>query len=220
MTAFQKSRMTITAICGWAIAPEWFHERIARSFPNAQIKAIYPHYPDNPDEARELLASNPSDIYIGYSLGSLWLLRHRENLPQTAIKALLAPILAFTKEQNMGGKTSIVQIKYFIKMLKNNAGDSDALMDFYARCNFKVPESWKESIPDHQTLIRGLEFLGNTQVSAERAEGFQAIIGEDDNFLDPIMLKCKLPCLDIITKAGHEPEPLLEHLARQLKHKT
>lgn len=208
----------ITAVSGWAIATEWFHDRVARSFPHAHIKVIYPRYPGSPDEAKELLNGQPSDLYIGYSLGSLWLLHHRAYLPKTAIKALLAPILAFTKEQNLGGKTSSTQLKYFIKLLKSSSGETNALMDFYNRCNFKVPESWKDQIPDQQTLVRGLEFLGGTVVPASSAAEFMAVIGEEDNFLDPIMLKYKLPHLDIVTKAGHEPEQLLEHLARQLQH--
>lgn len=213
-----EKQINITAVSGWAIATEWFHDRIAQSFPHAHIKVIYPLHPESPAEAEELLNGQASDLYIGYSLGSLWLLRHRQCLPQTAIKALLAPILAFTKEQNSGGKTSIAQIKYFIKLLKSNSGGTHALMDFYTRCNFKVPDSWKSHIPERQALIRGLEFLGGTAVPASSANGFLAIIGEEDNFLDPAMLKYKLPHLDIVTKAGHEPEQLLEHLARKLQH--
>lgn len=208
----------ITAVCGWAIAPEWFHDCVARIFPTADIRAIYPRRPCDTNEAKDLLSGQPSDLYIGYSLGSLWLMHHRQNLPLTAAKALLAPILAFTREQNLGGKTSITQLKYFVKILKNNFGDTNALMDFYTRCNFKVPESWKKHIPDHLTLIRGLEFLSGTNVPASSADGFLAVIGEDDNFLDPIMLKCKLPHLDVVANAGHEPEQLLRHLAQQLQH--
>jgi hypothetical protein len=213
-----KSRLKITAVSGWAIATEWFHDRIAHSFPHARIKVIYPRYPGSPDEAKELLSGQTSDLYIGYSLGSLWLLHHRLYLPQSATKALLAPILAFTKEHDLGGKTTITQLKYLVKLLKSSSGETNALMDFYTRCNFKLPESWKDNIPDHQTLVRGLEFLGNMVVPAASAEGFLAIIGEEDNFLDPIMLKCKLPQLDIVKNTGHEPEQLLEHLARQLQH--
>lgn len=210
--------MKITAVCGWAIASEWFRERIALSFPQAEIAAIYPHYPDNADEAIELLTSRPSQLYIGYSLGSLWLMHHKKFLPPEATKALLAPILAFTSESNMGGKTSVTQLKYFIKMLKNNIGDTDALMDFYKRCNFTVPESWEKSIPDRQTLIRGLEFLCHTSVPAESASNFLVLVGEDDNFLDPFMLKCHLPHMDIVANAGHEPDKLLKRLAQQLEH--
>ena len=209
----------ITAVCGWAIAPEWFHERVTRFFPTAEIRAIYPHRPEDADEARELLSTWPSHLYIGYSLGSLWLLHHQKNIPASATKALLAPILAFTREQAHGGKTSITQLKYLIKLLYRNPGDTSALKDFYIRCNFSVPEAWMKAIPDQQALIRGLEFLMDVSAPESSAKDFVAIVGEDDNFLDPFMLKCKLPQLDIVAGAGHEPEQLLGRLAQQLRHK-
>lgn len=216
-----EKKIRITAICGWAIDPEWFRDCVAVFFPIAEIRSIYPHHPDSTDEANEILNSSPSHLYIGYSLGSLWLLHHRKKLPASSIKALLAPILAFTKEREYGGKVSVTQLKYLIKLLKRNPGDNSALKDFYALCNFPVPESLIKSAPDHPSLIRGLEFLSNISVPESSAKDFIAIVGEDDNFLDPVMLKCKMPQLDIVAGAGHGPQPLLNRLAQQLsRHKT
>lgn len=206
----------ITAVCGWAIAPAWFRERVAHSFPSAEIHTIYPRHPEDPNEAKALLGNSPSDIYIGYSLGSLWLLYHRKNLPSGTTKALLAPILAFTREQGHGGKTSSTQLKYLIKLLKTNPSDTSALKDFYTRCNFSLPESWMDAIPDNETLIKGLEFLGHIQVSGTSARDFLAIVGENDSFLDATILKRNLPQLEIIIGAGHEPDLLLDHLAKNL----
>lgn len=211
-----KYGLKITAVSGWAIAAEWFHDCVARFFPTAEIHAIYPHRPGDVGEAKELLNGQPADLYIGYSLGSLWLLYHSQNLPTGATKALLAPILAFTREQGFGGKTSITQLKYLIKLLKRDPDDSFALKDFYTRCNFSVPESWMKTIPDHQSLIRGLEFLSDISVPESSATDFMAIVGEDDNFLDPFVLKYKMPHLDIVAKTGHEPEQLLNRLAQLL----
>ena len=93
--------MRITAISGWAIPTEWFYEQIEKYFKNSEINVIYPTNPFDIEEARIMLSEKPADLYLGYSLGSLWMFRHHELFPKKSIKAVLAPILAFTKEHNM-----------------------------------------------------------------------------------------------------------------------
>ena len=79
-----------------------------------------------------------------------------------------------------------------------------------------ISEEMMKEIPDNETLIRGLEFLGGCGVSEASAKDFLAIVGEDDKFSDPFMLKCRMPQLDIVAGAGHEPEQLLKRLAQRL----
>ena len=96
---------TIKAICGWAISKKWFGEIIYNYFPGSNICVIYPENPFDSMEAKNLLSTHHStDLIIGYSLGSLWLLHNRRFLSTYKIKALLAPIFGFSKESGLGGK--------------------------------------------------------------------------------------------------------------------
>ncbi len=207
----------ITAVCGWAISPEWFGAKVAEFFPSARIRAIYPLRPADKEEAESLLADAPADLYIGYSLGSLWLLHHRECLPPGARKALLAPILAFPSERKSGGKTSTVQLKYLMRELKRSPGDSLILKDFYVRCGLSIDDPSVPGLPDHQTLIRGLEFLSQTEEPGSSADGFIAVLGGNDNLLDFGEMKRHLSHLEIAPLAGHAPEPLLARLVELLR---
>ena len=70
----------------------------------------------------------------------------------------LAPILAFTEEHNMGGKTTSAQLNYLIKLLKRS-DDENPLVDFYANCDIPFPKILLKTLPSRSILIRGLEFL-------------------------------------------------------------
>ena len=83
--------VTITGVCGWALPPEWFHDQIKFCFPEAKINVLTPSQPSDIQEAERLLKSTKADLYIGYSLGSLWLMIYKEMLPQASVKAVLAP---------------------------------------------------------------------------------------------------------------------------------
>lgn len=206
----------ITAVCGWAISPGWFRDLVKEFFPNGEVRAIYPSRPADSEEARQLLVGGECHLYIGYSLGSLWLLHHRQYLSQRAHKALLAPILDFTLENKMGGKTPAGQLKYLIKSLKNNSGNTALLNDFYSRCEFSLHENFFREIPDWPTLVRGLEFLDSIRVKGETAKDFSAIMGDDDPLLDGSELMHHIPHLEIVKDAGHAPDKLLQRLARCL----
>ena len=89
-----EEKLTITAISGWAIPKTWFAEQIKTAFPNAKIQVVYPENPEEKEEARYILNRYQSKLFIGYSLGSLWLLKYQNYLPQYCEKAILAPFLA------------------------------------------------------------------------------------------------------------------------------
>ena len=72
---------TITAISGWALPRKWFANEVATAFPGAKIQVIYPETPEKIEEAEIILRQYPADLYIGYSLGSLWLLKYSHLLP-------------------------------------------------------------------------------------------------------------------------------------------
>jgi len=207
--------MKITAVSGWAIPTEWFSEQIQKYFVDSEVNVIYPSDPFDSEEARIKLNEKRADLYLGYSLGSLWMFRHRHLFPKTSIKAVLAPILAFTKEHDMGGKTTSTQLNYLIKLLQRNDNENP-LVDFYANCNIPFPRILLKTLPSRSILIKGLEFLQSVIASKNSVFDFKVIVGENDIFLDAIKLKNLIPQTQIVTGAGHAPDQLLSKLARTL----
>jgi hypothetical protein len=210
---------TITAVSGWALPPKWFAQVVASAFPGSQVQIIYPETPEMPEEAKILLCKYPADLYIGYSLGSLWLLKYKHLLPDTCIKALLAPILSFLKKDGLGGTTSETQLKYLSRSLKQGSDQSAAIKNFFSYSDLPFPEKMVEEIPDREILLRGLEFLETYQAKGEDAKNFLSIVGENDIFINGDLLKTHIPNLDIIQGVGHAPERLLQHLANRVKWK-
>ena len=210
--------LTITAVSGWALPRQWFAEEVATAFPGSQIEVIYPETPEKPEEAEILLRRYPADLYIGYSLGSLWLLKYKDLLPSSSIKALLAPILSFLVKDGMGGTTSETQLKYLARTLQQDPDKS--LKDFFSYSDLLFPEKMIEDVPDREILLRGLEFLKTCRAKGEDAKIFLSIVGENDIFIDGDLLKRHIPNLDIVQGVGHAPGNLLKRLAGRLNWKT
>ena len=82
--------MRITAISGWAIPAVWFSQQIEKHFINSEINVIYPENPFDPEEAKTKLHKVPADLYLGYSLGSLWMFKHKDLFPKSSVKAVIA----------------------------------------------------------------------------------------------------------------------------------
>ena len=207
--------MRITAISGWAIPTDWFSKQISKYFINSDIHIIYPDDPFDTEEAQIKLNEVPADLYLGYSLGSLWMFRHRNFIPKTSIKVVLAPILGFTKDHNLGGKTTVPQLNYLIKLLKQNKDDAP-LLNFYANCNIPFPRILLKTLPNRSTLIKGLEFLKSVIASKNSVMDFIVIVGGNDVFLDAIKIKNLIPQTEIVLGAGHAPDRLLKKLAMMI----
>ena len=208
--------MNITAISGWAIPEAWFAEQIKHAFPYSDVKVVYPENPEDREEARDILNRFQAQFYIGYSLGSLWLLKYQNFLPKNCYKAILAPILSFLDKGQSGGKTTETQLKYLIRILRSDEGKTTALRDFFCHADLPYPENQINEIPGRKTLIKGLEFLKNCSVTGKETKKFLSIIGENDTFLDAEALKGHIPHLEIIKDAGHSPSRLLNHLAKSM----
>jgi len=207
--------MKITAVSGWAIPIDWFAEQINKYFKNSEIRVIYPNAPFDENEAKQKLNQEPADLYLGYSLGSLWMFKYRAFIPKTSIKAVLAPILAFTREQDMGGKTTDTQLKYLIKILKRSE-DNTPLVDFYTNCKIPFPKELLSNLPKRSTLIKGLEFLESVKECGKSVLDFKVVIGGKDIFLDANKLKKLIPQTIIVPDAGHAPDRLLAQLANAI----
>ncbi len=205
--------ITITAVSGWAIPELWFEDEIKKAFPDARIRVLYPKNPANPLEAVGLLNDFPSEWYLGYSLGSLWLQVYRKHLPESANRALLAPILSFTQEKLKAGKIPEAQLDYFIKTVKRAEDLKTVLKDFLALGNLFLPETAIQAMPDRKTLLKGLDFLKSVSTEPDPAKDCISLLGENDPFTDPEQAKSLLPHLEVLEKCGHEPGPLLARLA-------
>ena len=211
-----EEKLTITAISGWAVPETWFAEQIKEAFPGSSVHVVYPENPENEEEAQNILSRLPSQLYIGYSLGSLWLLKYQDHLPVNCHKAILAPILAFLNTGRLGGKTSEAQLKYLIKILSRNSNKTDVLRDFFFHADLPYPENQIKEIPERKILIQGLKFLKNISVTGKETNDFLSIIGENDTFLDAGALKDHIPHLEIVKDVGHSPTPLLKQLAKRI----
>ena len=212
--------LTITAVSGWALPRQWFAEEVASAFPGSQIEVIYPETPEKPEEAEILLRKYPADLYIGYSLGSLWLLKNKDLLPYSSIKALLAPILSFLVKDGMGGTTSETQLKYLSRILKQPSDKYDSVKKFFAYSDLPFSATMIEDVPNREILLRGLEFLKTCRAKGDDAKTFLSIVGENDIFIDGDLLRKHIPNLDIVQKVGHAPGNLLKRLAGRLNWKT
>jgi len=207
---------TITAISGWALPRKWFANEVATAFSGAKIQVIYPETPEKIEEAEILLNQYPADLYIGYSLGSLWLLKYSHLLPDTCKKVLLAPILSFLEKDGLGGTMSENQLKYLFKRLRKETDQNVTLKKFFSYCDLSVSENLFDDIPDREILLRGLEFLKSFQAKGEDAKRFLSILGENDIFVNAELLRVHIPDLYIIKGIGHAPENLLKHLSNRL----
>jgi hypothetical protein len=209
--------LNITAVSGWALPQQWFREEVALAFPGSKIEVIYPETPEKYEEAEMLLKRYPADLYIGYSLGSLWLLKYKKLLPLAAKKALLAPILSFLDVDEMGGTTSETQLKYLSRIIKQGTDKCSNLKNFFTYSELPFPEHLIEEIPNREILLKGLDFLKTCRATGEDSQLFLSIVGEDDIFINGKLLKKHIPHLDIIQGVGHAPGNLLKRLAWHLK---
>lgn len=204
----------ITAVCGWALPEDWFRQLVENYFPNAEVRACYPRDPESDEEAQSILHPT-ADWVIGYSLGSLWLLHHKDKIPAQTQIALMAPILAFTAEQELGGKTPLSRLKYQKKLLNSSEDYATTLKGFFELSGIRLPENDLQEPYSRDILIRGLDFLAVTQVSPQSAKNCNVVTGLRDPLLDGRRLKELIPQLTLVNACDHSPHRLLETLAQQ-----
>jgi len=209
-----ETKIRITAICGWALPEEWFRQLVESYFPKAEVRACYPKNPESEEEASTIFNSKP-DWVIGYSLGSLWLLHHKGRIPPQTKVILMAPILAFPVEKNLGGTTPLGKLKYQKKILGSSQDYSSSLKGFFDLSGIRLPGNDLQQPYSREILIRGLDFLETVSVSPKTAQDCVAITGLRDPLLDGNQLKTLIPHLTLVKKCDHSPHKLLAHLAEQ-----
>ncbi|NIQ00251.1 MAG: hypothetical protein GWM98_07290 [Nitrospinaceae bacterium] len=207
-----EKKIKITGICGWALPEDWFAQVIESRFPDAQVEARHPNNPWDEQEASALLENSSPDLVIGYSLGSLWLLHHKDKIPPRTVIGLMAPILAFPREKNAGGKTPLGKLKYQKKILRQAEDFHSALKGFFDLSGINLPEPNRGLPYSRETLIQGLEFLETVEVPPDSTHGCIVVSGNRDALLDGRWLKNHIPHMTLVEDSDHSPHKLLDHL--------
>jgi len=195
-------------ISGWAIPPAWFAQQARETWPAAEHTAV------SPTDAAAALNQQKYDALGGYSLGSLWLLKQHQVIAREIPVILLAPIFAFTTEQDQGGQIALAQLKLQRRRLRNDT--PRALADFRQRAEMHnlVPIPEDLSPQAIASLEEELHWLEKWQVPPPPPQHWQGVVGNNDPLLDAVVLKSHWPKLTILRDAGHAPRPLLREAAR------
>ncbi|HTB62138.1 MAG TPA: methyltransferase, partial [Opitutales bacterium] len=195
--------MKILWITGWAVPPAWFSSQAYAVWPEAE------HRVATPTQAAAAIASENFEALGGYSLGALWLLVHVREIPKDIPVILLAPIFAFTAEENCGGKVAHAQLRLQRRRLRKDA--VPAVNDFFQRAGMANSLGRLDSLSESQIsdLDEELGWLENWKVKEAPPQHWCGFVGAEDPLLDAVELKKIWPDLQIIARAGHAPGALL-----------
>ncbi len=251
-------------VLGWAVPETWFAPLARVAFPDAehvfvassptalaQLEAVSGMgiLPMSDGRAqthgRDARATSgprarPFDWVVGYSLGSLLLLSDATRAERLGRVALLAPIFAFPREKNAGGRVALAQIRQLVRWLRRDP--PEALADFYRRAGLDVPEVGrvilnapvalgsfdnaesqrrvKDNPPylgDLAELAWGLEQLEKTAVEPALPSGWRAWCGENDLLLDVVRLREIAPEIVSVPGGGHHAAALLRTFAEAVE---
>jgi hypothetical protein len=150
---------------------------------------------------------------VGYSLGSLLLLREAARANQLGRVALLAPIFAFPREAELGGRVAQTQVRQLSRWLRRDA--PAALADFYARAGLEVPQKHVPAVTT-DALLWGLEHLENDRAEPPLPANWRAWCGVNDALLDATRLCQLAPSVQIVAGATHHPAALLSAFAEEV----
>lgn len=198
--------MKVAWLLGWAVPEAWFAAIVCAAAPT--VKSVF--FSAEPDALDRLEQHGKFDAVVGYSLGSHLLLCERERASRLGEIALLAPIFAFVREENLGGRIVRTQVRYLARWLRIDP--VTALADFYARAGLDVLPS--SPLPSTATLTWGLEQLEQSRAELPLPDGWRAWCGADDALLDASGLAQLAPGLEVVAGATHHPARLIEAWAK------
>jgi len=196
-------------ILGWAIPKSWFEAKVLHFFPSAKHTFIEP----SESIVNIIHIHAPYDLLIGYSLGSLLLLTEKEQISQLSkLFILLAPILGFTLEEDLGGITPIAKLQFTKRSFNRNRDKT--CHDFYNLTQLDVTDSQLASL-DKKELTWGLEQLEIRAYKSQVPLNWRAYVGKNDPLVNVAqLLKC-IPHLQVIAHATHEPTLLLSAMKEE-----
>jgi len=193
-------------LLGWAVPEGWFAPLARQALPGAEHTFVAAE----PDALARLETAGPFDWVAGYSLGSLLLLRAAARADRLGRVALLAPIFAFPREAELGGRVARAQVHQLSRWLRRD--ERAALADFYARAGLDVPPEGAPTAAAH-VLRWGLDRLENDRVEPPLPENWRAWCGARDPLLDAVRLRALAPAVQIVADATHHPAELLRAFA-------
>jgi hypothetical protein len=201
-------------LSGWAVPPSWIVEEARAAFPGAK------HIAASPSEASMVVARKNFDALGGYSLGSLWLLMHAKDFPETISVILLAPIFSFPAENGDGGRLALAQLRLQRRRFRKEP--AAAVNDFYRRSGLDNEAPKANDFSDQQiaALDTELGWLETWRVVAPPPKHWRGFIGENDSLLDAEILRQQWPALQVVSDTGHAPSPLLRAAAKEFPMKA
>ena len=196
-------------ILGWALPETWFASLVRDAFPQAQ----HTYIASSPRTWHEVAAAGQLDWMTGYSLGAHLLLREGLGHPASTRVALLAPIFAFAREEDAGGRIAGAQVQYLARWLRRDR--PAALADFYQRAGLELRP---EQIADVtlEDLAWGLSQLAHERARPRVPPNWRAWCGADDPLLDAAKLHALAPGVDVVPGATHHPRALLRAMAKAI----
>jgi pimeloyl-ACP methyl ester carboxylesterase len=197
--------MKMVWILGWAVPEGWFAPFAVRTFPAAEHTFIAA----GPDTLVQLEALPACDWLVGYSLGAQVLLSAAARGLSFRRVSLLAPIFAFAREENLGGRVDRTKVRYLVRWLRNDP--VAALTDFYARAGLDVPA---ELVPSTATaeLLWGLAHLEAVRIEPPPPRDWRLWCGTADSLLDAASLSEIVPGIRQVN-GTHHPAALLQAMA-------
>ena len=233
-TGTPRSTLRIGWVLGWAVPEAWFAPLARAALPGA----AHTFFPAAPDALAALRTAGPFDWLAGYSLGAQLLLGAEQvarvdpnawwgcaatesalGSTRSAIRprvALLAPMFAFPREENTGGRMARTQVRYLARWLRRDP--AAALADFYARAGLGVsPEQAAGLAPE--ILQWGLDQLETVALLPVLPAGWRAWCGADDPLLDAARLQELAPEIAVVPGATHHPAALLREFSAALSAK-
>ena len=199
--------MKIGWVLGWAVPETWFAALARGALPEVEHHLVAA----GPDALAKLEQAAPFDWVAGYSLGSLLMLRESARAGRLGRTALLAPIFAFPREANLGGRVARAQMRVLARWVRRDA--RAALADFFVRAGLEVPDFTPASVDE---LLWGLEQLENDRVEPPLPAGWCAWCGENDALLDAAKLQALSPSVEIVPGGTHHPAGLLRAFAAEV----
>jgi len=196
-------------ILGWAVPECWFAPLARGAFPNAR----HEFFPAAPDVVERLQRAESFAWTCGYSLGSHLLLAARARGVTLDRVALLAPIFAFSREENLGGRVARAQVRWLARALPRDP--ASAVADFYRRAALDIPDELAATAK-REVLRWGLEELERSRVEPPLPAGWRAWCGDDDALLDAARLREIAPEVKIVARSTHHPRGLMHAMAEEI----
>jgi len=189
---------------GWGF-PVTEMQRIVSAWRPEVEHVVLPPDPRWRSNLQAAFDERPVDRLLGYSLGTMLLLRESDSLPATPV-TLFAPILDFRAESGQGGRFEGRRLTILIRWLRRDP--MAALKDFAQQAGMRDRSHLTELPYALDDLIWGIEQL--RQAPATRAvETMDGFIGAEDKLLDAERIHAICPQWTVLPSVGHDIEDLL-----------